>query len=413
MQVDVLTGGGAGVQYDEDDPHTTGDTGNLFLAVRADTAATTTSLDGDYAPLLTDANGRLHVLDPSTAAIKTAVEVIDNAVAVDGAAYGSGVLVQGDDGTDRRAILVDAAGHLQVDIIAGGGTGGTSETDDSAFTPATTAFTPVGGIYRSSRDSVDDNDMGALAMTASRALIATLETPSGDSLVNDTTNRVMVSVDNTPAIGTITPGITATSLGKGEDVAFASGDVGVMALAVRSDTAAATSVTNGDYMPLIVNSTGCLHTILAANSGVVIGDVNLGATDNAVLDAIAASLVTIASEYTATTIKRFNVIATGSGNTVLIAAVGAKKFRLRSLSLVATSATAVSLYLHTTTDTNVLGDSTNKLTLDLDGGGGPAGVVLQHNPDGWVETSTANEALNINLSAATPVVVIGTYIEVD
>jgi hypothetical protein len=70
------------------------------------------------------------------------------------------------------------------------------------------------------------------------------------------------------------------------------------------------------------------------------------------------------------------------------------------------------VYLHTTTDTGVLGDSTDKLTFDLDGGGGPAGVVLPHNPDGWLQTSTANEALTATLSAAEEVWIIGTYIEV-
>jgi hypothetical protein len=37
--------------------------------------------------------------------------------AADGAAYGKGVLMQGDDGTDRRAVLVDEDGHLQADLL--------------------------------------------------------------------------------------------------------------------------------------------------------------------------------------------------------------------------------------------------------------------------------------------------------
>ncbi len=36
--------------------------------------------------------------------------------AANDAAYGTGVLIQGDDGTDRRAVLVDTDGHLQVDL---------------------------------------------------------------------------------------------------------------------------------------------------------------------------------------------------------------------------------------------------------------------------------------------------------
>lgn len=38
--------------------------------------------------------------------------------AADAQAYGKGVLIQGDDGTDRRAILVGTDGHVQVDVLS-------------------------------------------------------------------------------------------------------------------------------------------------------------------------------------------------------------------------------------------------------------------------------------------------------
>lgn len=56
----------------------------------------------------------------------------------------------------------------------------------------------------------------------------------------------------------IGPGTLASSLGKAEDQAAASGDVGVMALAVRADTPAATAA-NGDYVPLLTDDLGRLH----------------------------------------------------------------------------------------------------------------------------------------------------------
>lgn len=85
----------------EDAAHTSGDTGVQLLAVRKDTAAALAGTDGDYAPLEVDANGKLHVntgltVDTSTlaletggnlatvatntGAIKTAVEILDNAI---------------------------------------------------------------------------------------------------------------------------------------------------------------------------------------------------------------------------------------------------------------------------------------------------------------------------------------------
>lgn len=65
----------------EDAAHVSGDKGVQALAVRKDTAAGLASLDGDYHPLEVDVNGRLHVLDQNSAAIKTAVELIDDAIA--------------------------------------------------------------------------------------------------------------------------------------------------------------------------------------------------------------------------------------------------------------------------------------------------------------------------------------------
>src|SRR3990167_9246614 len=61
--------------FAEDVAHVSGDTGLFILAVRQDTATQLAGTDGDYSPLITDANGRLHVLDANTAAIKTAVEL--------------------------------------------------------------------------------------------------------------------------------------------------------------------------------------------------------------------------------------------------------------------------------------------------------------------------------------------------
>jgi hypothetical protein len=59
----------------------------------------------------------------------------------------------------------------------------------------------------------------------------------------------------------IVPGTGATNLGKAEDAAHTTGDTGVMALAVRKDTAAASSGTTGDYEPLSTDATGRLWIV--------------------------------------------------------------------------------------------------------------------------------------------------------
>ena len=65
------------------------------------------------------------------------------------------------------------------------------------------------------------------------------------------------TVDISGAIASIVPGTGATNLGKAEDSAHTSGDVGVMALAVVNDNNA-TSLTNanGDYSPIAVDRQG-------------------------------------------------------------------------------------------------------------------------------------------------------------
>ena len=78
---------------------------------------------------------------------------------------------------------------------------------------------------------------------------------------------------------------------KAENAAFSTSDLGTMALAVRKDTASALANADGNYIPLIVGSTGRLWVSalldtaipagtnaigkLVANSGVIIGDVNV------------------------------------------------------------------------------------------------------------------------------------------
>lgn len=62
-------------------------------------------------------------------------------------------------------------------------------------------------------------------------------------------------------VDAIIPGTGATNLGKAEDAAHASGDTGVMALAVRRDTLAASSGSTGDYEPLQTDANGQLRIV--------------------------------------------------------------------------------------------------------------------------------------------------------
>ena len=116
-------------------------------------------------------------------------------------------------------------------------------------------------------------DIGDVTLTAGTAAIGKLAANSGVDIGD---------VDVT----SIVPGVAATNLGKAEDAGHSTGDVGVMALTVRQDTAAALGGTDADYQPLITDASGRLHIAplvagsaaigkLAANTGVDIGDVDV------------------------------------------------------------------------------------------------------------------------------------------
>lgn len=101
------------------------------------------------------------------------------------------------------------------------------------------------------RSDIDENRVHvALAVTND----ANLETRQ--VRMNDTTKGVVVDV------AAIVPGTSATSLGKAEDSAHASGDTGVMFLAVRKDTPTALAGADGDYAPLEVDASGNTHVNL-------------------------------------------------------------------------------------------------------------------------------------------------------
>lgn len=192
----VLTGG----RYDST-PRTlgNGDVGAIALdadgAVQVSDGGNTLTVDGTVSLSATD-NDVLDNIDTQTAAIQTAVEVIDNAVATEGSALGSGVLIQGDDGTDRTNVLVDTDGHLQVDVLTVANSG--THTDDAAFTPGTDDGVPMFGMFDDTTpDSVDEGDAGVVRMSANRNLYNTIRDAAGNERgVNvDASNRLTVLAD--------------------------------------------------------------------------------------------------------------------------------------------------------------------------------------------------------------------------
>ncbi len=73
--------------------------------------------------------------------------------------------------------IVDGAGN-QVTSFAG--SGGTSSTDDADFTQASTAGTPVIGVFESAPTSVTDNDMGIIGIDVNRRVKVSVDASTLD-----------------------------------------------------------------------------------------------------------------------------------------------------------------------------------------------------------------------------------------
>jgi hypothetical protein len=206
------------------------------------------------------------------AAIETAVEILDNAI--------SGSEMQVDivsaptitvdselttadldtgAGTDTRAVVGlagTASGGAQ--LIPGSSTDGllvnlgtNNDVTVSGVATAANQTTVIGHL-----DGVEgllttiDGDTGTIAGAVAGTemqvdVVGAL--PAGNNNIGD--------VD----VASVVPGTGATNLGKAEDAAHASGDVGVMSLAVRLDSAASFAGTDGDYAPLQLDSAGALR----------------------------------------------------------------------------------------------------------------------------------------------------------
>ena len=146
------------------------------------------------------------------------------------------------DGSGTSTVpLVDAAGHVQVDIIS------------SAL--------PSGGATAANQSTIIGHVDGIETLiTSTNSKIDTFDAVLDNILTKNTEIDAVLDTIKTDteeiegAVETIETAI------KAEDAAHSSGDNGIMALAVRNDDVAALAGADGDYSPLQVNAAGSLYT---------------------------------------------------------------------------------------------------------------------------------------------------------
>lgn len=145
-----------------------------------------------------------------------------------------------------------------------------------------------------------------------------------------------INTGNSIAISSVTPGTTATSLGKAEDVAFAGADTGVSVFSVRDDalggSEAWTVNAEGDYTVFRTNSRGALWTT---------GDVVRTAGSQGNIKASGLLTTTVnATGYLDVTAARFGVVQVDSSGAISTPGT----LRLQLFNYVGTLADTVSFY---------------------------------------------------------------------
>jgi len=237
-----------------------------------------------------------------TIATDDVVPITDNSgsLTVD-APVGTPAFVRLSDGAAAISTLAVSLASVPSHAVTNAGTFVTQENgalltssqllDDTVATLGTTTYTEtttkgnvIGVVRRDANTSLVDttNEVAPLQVNSTGELkVAQIQAlPAGTNNIGDVDILTIAAGDNNignvdivtlPAIpaGTnnigdvdvlsVIPGVAATSLGKAEDAAHTTGDTGLFALSVRSDTAASTAGTDGDYAALTTDSTGKLH----------------------------------------------------------------------------------------------------------------------------------------------------------
>lgn len=204
-----ITSFGGGTQYTEDVAAAADPIGNATILVRKDTPATITSTDGDnIAQRGTNYGAAYTQIVTSTGAFVDTFGGGAQYTEGDTDASITGTAVMWEDTADTLR-AVSAAKPLPVNIVAGAAAGGTSANDDSAFTIGSQPGTPMMGLFDDTTpDSIDENDVGVVRMSANRNLFTTLRDAAGNERGVNVTAGNALTVD---ASATTQP-ISAASL---------------------------------------------------------------------------------------------------------------------------------------------------------------------------------------------------------
>jgi hypothetical protein len=244
----TVAAGATTIAKAEDVASADADVGVPAMAVRKASPANTSGTDGDYEMLQMSA-GRLWV----SATVDAALPAGSNAIGK--LAANSGVDI----------------GDVDVTSVVPGTTATSlGKAEDGAHSTGDTGVMAL-AVRRGTPGNLSgtDGDYEPLQVSAGRLWAsATIDTalPAGTNAIGKLAANSGVDIGDVD-VTSIVPGTGATNLGKAEDAGHSSGDVGVMALSVRQDAAAALGGTDADYQPLITDASGRLHVTASGGIG--------------------------------------------------------------------------------------------------------------------------------------------------
>lgn len=177
--------------------------------------------------------------------------------------------------------------------------------------------------------SITENSFGNLRISANRNLYNTIRDAAGNERGLNISAGGNISVDTVTTLTgttTLTPGTGATNLGKAEDAAHASGDVGVMALGVANEALTNISGTDADYTPIGTDRNGTVHVAQKASTG-TLSNVASSATSVTLLAANAARIgAQITNDSSALLYIKYGTTASTTSYTVVLAGAASAPF---------------------------------------------------------------------------------------
>lgn len=195
---------------------------------------------------------------------------------------GAATAAKQDTGNTSLATLAGAVAgtEVQVDVLTMPSIAGTVTANAGTNLNTSALALEAGGNLAAAATSLAALDNAVSGNELQVDVVGAL--PAGTNAIGKLAANSGVDIGDVDVLSVV-PGTGATNLGKAEDAAHTTGDVGVMALAVRAaaPTERSAGPTDGDYEPLAVNEVGALWASMTPSANGGASTMNASSSDGA------------------------------------------------------------------------------------------------------------------------------------